>query len=224
MKQKTPSSKINIVHIDDDRIFHKCVKQAISNDPKLEVTKTFESGNAFLKNLKENLEDIHLIILDMKLGDMDGLEIVRKLQAVKCNIPIISLTILAMAEYNNALKEEGVAACIQKAQLPALLPTIKLVMKYPIVKLKNLNFHKLNDDDIILLKCICDYYTNEQIAEEIGRSIDTVKKRKQSLAHKLGLENENSRFIVWAIQNGYHVMEQISVTSLFLNKFNQSTK
>lgn len=80
--------KNTILVVDDDKEIAELVSIYLTNDGF--TVKTVESGEACLETLAAN-PDIRLIILDIMMPGIDGLEVCRRIRATS-NIPIIMLS------------------------------------------------------------------------------------------------------------------------------------
>jgi len=99
----------NILVIEDEANIARAIKDRLAKDGHAVASQP--SGPAALDHLKQNHPD--LIILDMRMPDMDGFEVVRHLRAnpVNTRIPIIILSVMAD---DDRLKELGAAAVLSK--------------------------------------------------------------------------------------------------------------
>ncbi|MCX7597456.1 MAG: response regulator transcription factor [Armatimonadetes bacterium] len=77
----------NILIVDDDRVLAEGVAKALSNNGF--QTALVASGEAGLRHLASNRVD--LVILDLSLPDMDGVEVCRQIRR-ESDVPIIMLT------------------------------------------------------------------------------------------------------------------------------------
>lgn len=84
--------KKRILLVDDAVVVRKVVSQVISHEPDLEVAATAANGRlglAKFTNLKPDL-----VLLDIEMPEMDGLETVRELRKVDSRVPIIMFSTL----------------------------------------------------------------------------------------------------------------------------------
>ncbi|HUS87612.1 MAG TPA: ATP-binding protein [Bacteroidales bacterium] len=71
------------------------------------------SGEEALKIVKET-DDIDLVLLDMQMAEMNGLEATREIRKLKENLPIIAQTAFIFEEEKNMILNAGCDACIIK--------------------------------------------------------------------------------------------------------------
>lgn len=83
--------KITIGIIDDHKIVRQGLKELLEKMDLYKVTHEFESGEAFLEVLP--LEDMpDLFILDYSMPNMNGIEVLKKLEAFKSEYKVLLLT------------------------------------------------------------------------------------------------------------------------------------
>lgn len=86
------NKKKRILLVDDAVVVRKVLSQAISHDPDLEVAATAANGRLALTKfatVKPNL-----VLLDIEMPEMDGLETVRELRKIDSRVPIIMFSTL----------------------------------------------------------------------------------------------------------------------------------
>jgi two-component system chemotaxis response regulator CheY len=79
-----------------------------------------EDGLQAFECLKEDAE-ISLLLTDINMPHMDGMELLRKLEENRITLPIIAITSVGNEAKENELKEMGVKHIIKKPISPALL-------------------------------------------------------------------------------------------------------
>jgi putative two-component system response regulator len=85
--------KLNILAVDDDFINLKLIHSMLKKNDN--VNKVFEANNGLeaLNAIRDN-DNIDMILLDIKMPIMDGMEFMENLQSIpeKKNIPVVVLT------------------------------------------------------------------------------------------------------------------------------------
>lgn len=87
-----PQSKKRILLVDDAVVVRKVLSQLISRDPDLEVAATAVNGRMGLTKFTALKPD--LVLLDIEMPEMDGLETVRELRKIDSRVPIIMFSTL----------------------------------------------------------------------------------------------------------------------------------
>ena len=97
------SSRFLVFIVEDDPFYGKLIAQALSIYPDVE-TKIFETGRACLDKLFENP---HLITLDYRLPDTEGLELLTKIKTRNPQTEVIVISEQSKVETAVALLREG---------------------------------------------------------------------------------------------------------------------
>jgi len=106
----TPQTKIIIV--DDHSLFREGIKLLIEGEELGEVIAEAENGREFL-DLLETLNP-GLILMDIEMPVMDGLEATRRALAIRPGLKILVLTMFNEPEYFHALINSGALGCVLK--------------------------------------------------------------------------------------------------------------
>ncbi len=96
------SGKKRVLIVDDAVVVRKTLSDAIGGDPALEVVGTAGNGRIALAKFPALKPDV--ILLDIEMPEMDGLETVRELRKIDPNVPIIMFS---------TLTERGAAATLE---------------------------------------------------------------------------------------------------------------
>jgi len=86
-------SKKRVLLVDDAVVVRKMLSQAIGQDPDLEVAATAVNGRVALSKFAGLNPDI--ILLDIEMPEMDGLETVREIRKLDARVPIIMFSTLS---------------------------------------------------------------------------------------------------------------------------------
>ncbi len=79
--------KIRILVVDDSAVFRRLVSDELSSDPGLEVVGTASNGRIALARMTQVNPD--LVILDVEMPEMDGLETLKELRKTYRRLPVI---------------------------------------------------------------------------------------------------------------------------------------
>jgi two-component system chemotaxis response regulator CheB len=100
--------KIRILVVDDSVVFRRLVSEELSRDPDLEVVGTAANGRIALAKLGQLSPD--LVILDITMPEMDGLEALKELRKTYPRLPVIMFS---------SLTERGAEATLDALALGA---------------------------------------------------------------------------------------------------------
>ena len=100
--------KKRVLLVDDAVVVRKALSTAIGEDPSLEVAATAVNGRIGLAKFVASKPDI--VLLDIEMPEMDGLETVRELRKIDRSVPIIMFS---------SLTERGAAVTLEALALGA---------------------------------------------------------------------------------------------------------
>lgn len=217
----TAKRKIAVAIADDHTMFRKGLR-ALLEDFSF-VGQVYEAGNGQeLLDLLEKANPIpEVILLDMQMPVMDGLEATER---VKAQYPDLKILILSMQDDENFILhmiEKGINGYLLKNaepdELEKALLTIQtkdfyfnenlsqITLRALMGKTKKLTpaFNKgdFSDRELSILGLICREYTTAEIADMLNISHRTVEGHRNTLLEKTGSRNV-AGLVVFAIKNG----------------------
>jgi DNA-binding NarL/FixJ family response regulator len=205
--------------IDDHSIFRQGIKMALSDDPMLSCIGEASNGNELMKLLKERQPDV--ILLDLKMPGMDGMEATKEIRKTYPDLKILVLTMheddqlvlhLLEAGANGYLVKNADADEIKLAlhackdnghyfsdHVSSLMLRSIVEKNKPAVQAKE--EVALSEREQEVLRLICDGQTAAEIGSRIFLSPRTVEKIKSTLYEKTGARN-NAGLIMYAVKQG----------------------
>jgi two-component system cell cycle response regulator DivK len=113
-KRKTMHAKKSVLIVEDNPINLKLLRD-ILNFQKFEVIETID-GKSAIETVENNYNKIDLILMDLQLPDMNGLEVIQKIKTTpeSKNIPIIVVSAHAMESDIKKCHEAGCLDYITK--------------------------------------------------------------------------------------------------------------
>jgi DNA-binding NarL/FixJ family response regulator len=203
-----PKHKITIV--DDHNLFRNGLKFIMEDMDDVEVIAEASNGQEFLEIL--DVIDTDLVLMDISMPVMNGVEATRTALEKKPDLNILVLTMFGEDAYYNTMIELGVKGFLLKdAENQELKDGIRTILKggtyFSQELLLNLIKHRSENDSVILtrreqevLALICKGYSNSQISEELHISQRTVERHRSNLLLKTESNNSIS-LVVYAIKN-----------------------
>jgi two-component system nitrate/nitrite response regulator NarL len=206
---------IRVLLIDDHPLFRKGVGQMISDDPGFEVVGEADSGEQGIALAEQLLPDV--ILLDLHMKGMDGLETLRRLKATDLQASCVMLTVSDAEEDLLEALRAGADGYLLKDMEPEQLreSLIKATKGITIIQdrltdiltraalfpeNKNSNdAANLTDRENQILDCIAAGMNNKTIARELGITDSTVKVHIKNLLRKLNLTSRLEA-AVWKFQ------------------------
>jgi two-component system response regulator YesN len=166
----------NILVVDDEPMICKGVASLLSNSD-IDISEIFIAHNGFEALDFIRLEKIDLVLTDIQMEQMNGIELIETIFEENPSIPIIVLSAHGEFEYAQKALRFGVKEYIIKPIIPLeLVQVTKLLLVERETRLRNLNDvtinHKFSLDDMTSKR---NYILNELVSEGIDESeIDEV--------------------------------------------------
>ncbi len=118
--RQTDSLQRKILVVDDEPMNHKVLKHIMSDEPRYELT-AVSGGQEALKEL--NKQSFDLILLDVMMPDMDGLETLRHIRKIY-HTPVVLMTGNKTLDTSAGFAELGCNDYITKPFLPLLIKEV----------------------------------------------------------------------------------------------------
>lgn len=194
-----------IMLVDDHPLLRKGLKQLLAFEPDLEVIAEASSGREALALASEL--DPDLIVLDLNMDGMDGLETLKRLRDDGVTSRIIMLTVSNADEDVVSAISNGADGYLLKDMDPDLLleqlkraVTGKMVLSEEVTQILATAIRRpatkpvselstLTAREVEILECIAKGMSNKVIARELDISDGTVKVHVKHLLKKLGLRS-----------------------------------
>lgn len=206
---------MKILVADDHAIVRAGIKQILTSINDISIIDEASEGSEVLKKASSEYYDI--IVLDISLPDMNGLDILKKLKVEQPDLHVLILSIHSEEQYAVRVLKAGASGYLTKASAPEEL--IKAIMK--IVggekyvsealaeklaknlegKSKNLPHELLSDREFQIMRMIAQGKTIKEIAGELFISDKTVSTYRARLLLKMGMKN-NSELTHYVTING----------------------
>ena len=107
---------IKVYIVDDHIIFREGLKRVIADTPDIEVAGEAGDGREALQNILKN--DYNLVLLDLALPGMEGLDVLRTLKEKRPKLPVLILSMYAEEQYAVRVLKEGASGYLTKESVP----------------------------------------------------------------------------------------------------------
>jgi DNA-binding NarL/FixJ family response regulator len=211
------ASNIKILLADDELLFRKGLSFIIEREADIEVVFEAANGKELLDFLINNKDHPDIIITDLKMPLLNGVEATRLIRKDFPNIKIIALSSYdSKAFVANMIDVGAVSYLVKNASPQELLTTIrevhrvgfyysayvKEVIKEIVLenKSKSLCENALTNRETEVLQLICEQKTTAEIAEKLFLSPRTVDGHRNNLLIKTNAKN-SAGLVFYAIQN-----------------------
>ena len=195
---------VRVLITDDHGVLREGVISILSDYPEFVVVAEAGDGKQALDLARQVQPD--LIILDLMLPTLDGLQVARRLRHIQPDVKIVVLSALTEAEVVDQAMAIGVDGYISKTRcVEDLTDALRLVMQgqsfvspglrryAPVIKPsgteRNRQMDLLTLRERQVMSMIAAGLTNKQMALRLGISIHTVRSHRQRLMDKLDVHD-----------------------------------
>ena len=196
---------INILIADDHSIVRTGLRAVLKTESAMELIGEATGGYETVALVESKQPEV--LVLDLSMPDMDGIEVTKKVKSLYPNIHILILTIHEDEALLRAALKAGASGYILKRAAEAeLVSAIHKILNGELYVDPSMVRMLLNDDvpppasqtkpieeltprETEVLKLIAQGYTNRQIGEELHISIRTAESHRANLSGKLGLQS-----------------------------------
>ncbi|MBW2937782.1 response regulator transcription factor [Aureisphaera sp. CAU 1614] len=212
--------KIKVVLADDEELFRVGMSHILSKDDEIEIIFQASNGKELIEFLTTAKELPDIIIMDIKMPELNGVEATKSIHQEFPEISIIALTTYNTKPFIRNMIDVGASAYLVKnSPTQKVLHTIKQVFyngfyydSFVMEAVKSLKNSEKSDSrtffdvDFItqrereVLELICHQKTSQEIAEKLFISKRTVEVHRKNLLEKTGVKNL-AGLVVFAIKN-----------------------
>lgn len=215
---------VKIMIADDQQLIRESLKIILDSDPDFEVVKVVGSGQEVLDALKT--ESVDIILMDVRMPNMSGVDCTRTVKKEYPNIKVIILTTFDDDEYiYDALKYGASGYLLKGCSLEELSTAIHNVLSggacfNPNVAGKVAQFfsqmanshtevsfdgeekeYDFSDTEQKIIAQIGHGYSNKEIAQKLGFSEGTIRNYLSVILDKLELR-DRTQLAIWYLSRG----------------------
>lgn len=212
--------KISLLLVDDHEIVRSGLRMLLENEADIVIAGECSTGGEAIQAALQLQPDI--ILMDITLPDLSGIEATRQIQKAGSASKIIALTIHEDEQFFFEMLQAGASGYVPKRAAPDdLLNAIHIVQQgevyiYPHLAklLVNDYLNRANEDpanreaineltarEQEILVALAGGESADEIAEKLFISKHTVARHRENLMQKLGLHNR-SELVKYAIRKG----------------------
>ncbi len=203
---------IKVLVVDDHRLVIEGISSLLESEEGIEIIGSAVDGIKCLDFLEKNHTDV--VLLDINLPDMSGLDLCKMLKDRVPDLKIIALSTFNQSTYINKMMANGADGYllknVGKSELSEAIKNVfagQTVLSEEVAKIVKISKTKLETIPVLtkreteVLKLIAEGLTNQQIGEKLFISIDTVDSHRKNLHTKLGVNN-TALLVRFALENG----------------------
>jgi len=199
-----PRKKLLLV--DDHPVLRRGLTALIESEPGLAVHGAVGTRVAALRAMEVSQPD--LVIVDLALGDEDGLDLIKQMKTRYPGVPSLVLSVYDEAVYAERALGAGALGYVTKQQLEAtVVVAIRHVLAGETYMSQALQrrlakqyvggrtleiaspIHTLSDRQLQVFRLVGQGRTTRQIAEILSRSVKTIESHLEHIKNKLAIES-----------------------------------
>ena len=212
-------TKYKVALVDDEKLLRQGMKMILEQGGKITVTNEAENGQELLDQIDSNTFEADIILLDLSMPVMDGIDTLMEMNKRALNYNIIILT----SHYNDSiilkLLDEGAAGFLAKNEDPnEVINTViqvgekgfhinddilQLIRKRRLLSAQKKLKLELTPREIEIIGLICEEYTNKEIAEKLYISPRTVEGHRNRILEKTQCKNI-AGVVIYAIEHNLY--------------------
>lgn len=215
--------KTTLIIADDHRILRQGLVTSFNLEKRFRVIAEAASGQEAIRLALEHSPDI--ILMDITMPDLNGMEATRQILAKKPRIKIIALSMHTQKLYVMGMLDAGVSGYLSKTcSFKELVEAVNIVLSgkiylcHDIAKIvvdralasqqetRESQFSLLSHREMEILQLIAEGHKNKDIAEKLHISVKTVQIHRTHLKKKLSIDN-TADLTKYAISKGITSMD-----------------
>ncbi len=209
---------IRVMIADDDALIREGLRMILDQAPDIEVVAVAENGSEALRQVGPHRPDV--ILMDIRMPELDGLEATRRLLASSDHVKIIILTTFELDEYVfQALRAGASGFLLKRIEPERLIEAISVVARgeallAPSVTKRVIEeisrrqrshqpelLAALTTREKEVLEMIARGLSNDELSEQLFISANTVKTHVKRILLKLGAR-DRAQAVVMAYEAG----------------------
>ena len=209
---------INVLVADDHQLIIDGLKTILDDVEDVHIVAEAKDGYQVLKILEET-PDIHVVLMDINMPKLDGLDCTRQVHKRFPQVKVIALTQYSEKRFVKRMLKNGASGYVLKdTELDTLVKAIRTVhggekffcdrlsfqlasQELKMQDTKSL-FPKLSERELEILKLICREFSSQEIADQLFISFHTVESHRANLMLKAGAKN-TAGLVRWAVENDF---------------------
>ncbi|HSO88940.1 MAG TPA: response regulator transcription factor [Draconibacterium sp.] len=209
--------KIKVLVVDDHQLFREGIVTLLFSAENIEVVAQAEDGLDAIEKAKHYKPDV--VLLDITMPRMNGIEATRKLKTQIPGIKIVSLSMHSEKQYVKGVLEAGADGYLLKnctyRQLTDAIRSVYDGKKYLSEDITEMvingylapsssetsDFEKLSSREKEIFLLFTEGKSTREIGDLLFISVKTVNTHKQNILEKLGLKS-NADIVKYGLKNG----------------------
>ncbi len=191
---------IKILIYDDNEALRNSIEAMLSDEPEFEIAATMPNA----ETVETDIQQLNpaVVLMDIDMPEVNGVEAVRRIRKINSVLPIIMLTVFDDNENIFNAICAGASGYILKRYAPLEIPEAirtvlnggapmtasiarKVLMMVPRAASPDKEKHNLSEKENVILQLLVNGNSYKMIAAELGISLDTVRFHIKKIYDKL---------------------------------------
>ena len=181
--------KFRVAIVDDDEVMRVFVKNTLERTGEFTCVGSFSNGSEALTAIPPLVPD--LVLMDLCMPELDGIECARELKDV---LPEIKVVILTEWEDARAIQESSLAGASAYLLKPVTAAQCLATVRFTVRKIQPT---LLTQREMEVMRCLAQGLLYKEIAEKLGLSYSAVHKHQHRIFLKLGVTNRSEAIRAW---------------------------
>lgn len=209
--------EIRVIIADDHPVVVQGIKDVLGEHGRFRVMATLSDGRTLVQSPELHSADV--LLLDLNMPGMDGLQALEELQKLNLDLKIIVVTTYLSPQLAEQCRAAGANGYLVKSEdLFQLTRMIDDVLEgkqvFPDFSQKSniendfsyfdefLKKYKLTKREVEIIRLVCEDLHSKEIADKLYLSTFTVQTHRRNIVKKLGLDDSKISLYRFASENG----------------------
>jgi DNA-binding NarL/FixJ family response regulator len=226
---KDSGDSINVMLVDDHEVVLEGLIRILEKQGGIKIVTVARSAEEALEKIVRFPVDV--IIVDIQLPGMNGIELIKRVKSDHPEIEAITLTVFDDEQFaKQAIKAGAIGYVIKDAAKDELVKAVRAAAKGESListsvarklieeitepggrkKKKEEGFEELSQREVDVIKLMTRGYNNRQIADILFISEHTVKVHIRNIFRKIGVVDRTNA-VLWALERGLVLKDKDSI-------------
>ena len=212
------TTRISVWLVDDNKFYSQTVSSVLNESAEVHCTRTFQRCEDAIDALQQGEDPPRVILLDVQLPGMGGLEAIEPLKSLAPSTGILMITVYNEEEYVRTAMRQGAAGYLLKRSSalefihaiqtvvkggmpvdPFVVPKMMKFMRRAALQREGSSSSLLTDQEKRILRYIAKGWNDQEIADKVDLSYNTILYHTKNIYDKLGVHSRRE-LIVKAIK------------------------
>lgn len=206
---------INLLLADDHLVVRDAIKLMLQRNSRFKILALAKNGKEVLTYLDANPDKINVVIMDINMPVMSGVEATEIITQKYGSVSVLALTMHEEPAYVSKMVNAGALGYVLKGskmfELESAIKAVAYGTKYysssvsisminSLIKKDKQKYSELSNREKEVLICVANGNTNQEIGLELNISKRTVETHRRNILGKLEVRN-TAEMIRYALQN-----------------------